>query len=373
MVYDGIADNTASLVRSHLRQLLKTWGEEAISIGREVALDTICNGLETIPVPIVGKALASAVRKRFQQQEPDDLDSSVAYAIELLERMQESDDDLDYGLQSLGLSMESLQRDMDEIKGHLLQRDIPSLRVLAPSVEENWPVADNRISMLLSNGGGGSVVVEEIFLDVEHWEAETRVDFTVPAAPLNIVYLMAELSTGCASYPLLQLNGESQRLFNERGAGAERFIIDLNSPENATYHLRLRMPFVDLATGGRDVLVYPPLTSAPIVLCFRCAPGWMDVDPARLIEPAAVLEHMTSMFKGMAKLVQDVASLPKGDSERFLARDRWAVEHGIFEYVFHSPSFNGMLSRLVPFASQLAIQESNDRTCFHRWSPSAAF
>ena len=48
--------------------------------------------------------------------------------------------------------------------------------------------SDNRVSGLLANVGGGSVVVDELIVHVESWEPELRVDYSLPAAPLFELY-----------------------------------------------------------------------------------------------------------------------------------------------------------------------------------------
>ena len=343
------SDSIVQQARGHLGSLLRDWSDQVGTVGREIAVDTICQGLDSIPIPIIGKALSSAIRKRFAGREDS---QTTQQLFEILRRMEASNENFDSELNGFGLNLKQMSEDIFDIKSHLLTQQVSTIKVLRPQLHLWWPSADNRIEWLLANVGGGSVIVDEIYLDVERWEPKTRVDFTVPAAPLNIIYLQAELSVSQEEYPLLHLNGIDPRIFSERGAGAEKFILDIGSVDNAKYGLRLRVPYLDLSADQEGILYHPQLTENPLELSFPCAPGWKEVDPLRLLNKEGVFEHMSKTFRAIGDMVEEAVANPE---EKYLVVDRWAQELEIYSYVFLVPSFYHMIDRLTPVFARLGM------------------
>jgi hypothetical protein len=262
--------------REYMRLLLERFRSQAVSAAPEMMVDALCAGLAAIPVPVLNTFLATAVRSMLSP-DPDRPEAGIDDVLAILDHMQESDFQFKAGLSDLGVDVQEIADDIGELTRMMqarMESDRVQIRILKPMPEIRWPDFDNRLSLLIANVGGGSVVVDEIFLDVERWEPERAVDYTVPGAPLPELVLRAELDTGRTQYPLLQLNGEPERVYNERGMGAERIRIDLSSEENARYWIRLRICFTDLSSGSEGTLFWPPESEDPWMLPFECAPGW---------------------------------------------------------------------------------------------------
>jgi len=332
--------------RGHLRALLARLLAETRASGREIAVDTLCTGLEAIPVPVLNTLLSKTVRRMLSGEGPG-AGASLDDVIDMLDRMQTSDDEFERGLRDLRLDFGEIADDINAMRATLDAQAQSELGLMRPKVELRWPALDNRISALLANTGGGSVVVEEILLEVESWEPITIVDYSVPAAPLATLQLLVELTTKRTGYPLLELNGAEQRIFNERGGGAERVVVDASSAENVRYMIRLRLPFANLATGAAGELVHPPPASSPIELPFCCAPGWHEVNVEALHEPERIYADMRDTLGGLATILAD-----RGDDDdvRRAAVERLRVPPFVLDPFF----FTGFLLRfVVPFA-QLA-------------------
>ena len=177
-----------------------------------------------------------------------------------------------------------------------------AFRIARPQIDANWPISDNHISALLLNRGGGLVVLDEVRVEVERCSSDIRPDLTVPAAPLNVIYLKATLDVGTPTYPLFELNGEPPHQFAQ-GLGAERVEIDLASRQNASYDLRLHLAYYDAEADADRELVWPQPPDAPIQLRFPWAPGWrsdmelLDRDVV-FADVAARLEALARWFEG---------------------------------------------------------------------------
>ena len=145
------------------------------------------------------------------------------------------------------------------------------------------------------------MVLDEIRVDVERCSSDLRADLTVPAAPLNVIYLKATLDVDTPAYPLFELNGEPPHQFAQ-GLGAERLEIDLASRQNASYDLRLHLAYYDAEADADRELVWPQPPDAPIKLRFPWAPGWrpdmglLDRD-AVFADVAARLDALASWFE----------------------------------------------------------------------------
>ncbi len=340
-----LAADELKSARGHLRKLLQRLREQTRTTGREMAIDALCGGLESIPVPVLNTALSKTVRGLLsgERGQPASLDD----VLELLERMKLSDEEFEYGLQQLDIDLAEIAADVTEIRSILQTQALSDLVLRRPETEIRWPMLDNRVSGLLANAGGGTVEVDEIFLDVEGWEPCTTVDYSVPAAPRAVLHLLVELSTSRDEYPLLALNGAEGRIFEERGAGAERVRIDINSRENVKFAFRLRMPYLNIVSDSQGTLVYPPLGEPPLEMAFTCAPGWRQVDVDLLHEPDQIYRDMRDTLGALAALLPGRAP----DDEALHQELR---QLGVPEWLFFG--FAGFLRSFIrPFA-QLAAR-----------------
>ena len=265
--------------REHLRAVLDRLVGAARTTGREMAVDALCSGLEAIPVPVLNTALAKTVRRLLAEPERG---PSLDDIVSMLEAMLASDRAFEDGLLAFGLDLEAMAADITAIRAAIELQAEPRLRLLDLATELRWPVLDNRLSALIANTGGGSVIVGEITVAVDSWEPERRIDYSVPAAPLADLHLRAQLRSTCAEYPLLTLNGEPARIYNERGAGAERLLIDLTCDENVRFALRLRLDVRDLTGAPATALTWPAADEPPLTVPFCVAPGRRRLDPAAL-------------------------------------------------------------------------------------------
>ena len=352
-VQHGFLRTQIESARRHLRSMLDTLAKEAATTGREIALDMVCEGLQSMPVPILNKMLAQTVRRTFGRGRGSEGDN-MADIVRLLTEMQQSNEGFEEGVRDLGLDLGQIGADIVAIKEHLSQQTLSDLRVLNPTISQGWPVFDNRVSMMIANIGGGSVVVDEIYLDVERWEPESVVDYTVPAAPLAELHLKAQLSVRQSEYPLFKINNMGQRIFNERGAGAERLMIDLSSTENARYYLRIRLSYMDLSSGEQRSLRHPALGDPPIILPFCYAPGWHEVDPGVLQDRPGILSDMESKFSGILDLMLKVRQNPDQRTEITAEKSQ---ELGIPTYVLEPGIFHSFLDRFIPALAAIATME----------------
>lgn len=328
-------------VRSWLGRIRIT--ESVKATGREMAIEAICSGLQAMPVPVLNTALAKMARHALSDTAGNPA-ADPQEILDLLATMQSSNDEFERGLQTLGADLAELRDDVAAIHATLTE---PHLTLTNAKVESNWPIADNRISALLTNNGGGSVQVDEIYLEIEDWESDTAIDYSIPLAPLVVLDLRAELSSGRAEYPLFGLNEVPPRIFEERGTGAERIKIDVCSAENLRYSLRLRIPFTD-NYGGDGTLFHPPRDEAPIVFRFFCAPGWQRIDVEKLHEPDVVYVAIRERLSALSSLLRECSGL-EPDLERI----------GIPPFpVFALPSF---LSSFVPWFARLAVTRERER------------
>ena len=298
-----------SRARIAVQRLLQRMKEAAPTSARDTLVAALCDGLRSIPVPLVGSFLARLVEDSLKpEHDGPDLDDVVR----LLEDMQESDSHFIEGFRRLGADVEELQRDLDAIRETQVGAEF---RLARTTVEPRWPAFDNRVAALLVNRGGGLVVLDEVHLDVEGWSPLTRVDLSVPAAPLAVIRLKVTLDTGTPTYPLFALNGEAPHQFAQ-GLGAERLEIDLDSRRNARYRLRLRLAYYDERADRSRELVWPEPGEPPIELDFAWAPGWgraMD-----LLETPAVFRDLEDRLTAFATWLEhdgDASALPPGIPE----------------------------------------------------------
>ena len=281
--------------RAALQGVLGRLRAAAPKSARETIVAALCDGLRSIPVPLVGAFLARLAQDSLK---PEHKGPSLEDVVRTLEEMEESDEAFRAGLQRLGADVDELQRDLTAIRETQVGIEF---RLARATVEHRWPVADHQIAALLVNRGGGLVVLDEIHLDVEGWTALTRADLTVPAAPLNVIRLKATLDTATTHYRLFALNHEDPHQFAQ-GLGAERLEIDLDSRHNARYRLRLRLDYYDERADQQRELVWPAAGDPPIELDFPWAPGWRrDME---LLDAQAVLADAETRLAAYAKWLE---------------------------------------------------------------------
>ena len=306
-----------SRARAALQGVLGRLRASAPKSARETLVAALCDGLRSIPVPLVGAFLARLAQDSLK---PEHKGPALEDVLRILEEMEESDEAFRNGLQRLGADVDELQRDLSAIRDTQVGVEF---RLARATVEHGWPSSDHRIGALLVNRGGGLVVLDEVHLDVEGWTPLTRADLTVPAAPLAVIRLKVTLDTGTTSYPLFALNNEASHQFAQ-GLGAERLEIDLDSRHNARYRLRLRLAYYDERSDRQCELLWPAAGDPPVELDFRWAPGWRrDME---LLEAQAVLADTEARLEAFAKWLEE-----DGDSEALAAM-------GIPEYQAH-PGF----------------------------------
>ena len=278
--------------RAALQGVLQRLRAAAPKSARETLVAALCDGLRSIPVPLVGAFLARLAQDSLK---PEHKGPDLEDVVRILEEMEQSDEAFREGLQRLGADVDELQRDLTAIRETQVGIEF---RLARATVEHRWPALDHRIGALLVNRGGGLVVLDEIHLDVEGWSPLTRADLSVPAAPLAIIRLKATLDTGTASYPLFALNNEDPHQFAQ-GLGAERLEIDLDSRHNARYRLRLRLDYYDERADRQCELLWPAAGDPPIELDFPWAPGWgREMD---LLDAQAVLADTEARLDAFAQ------------------------------------------------------------------------
>ena len=324
--------------------------------GRDVAVEFLCTGLEAIPVPILNVALAKSVR-RMLAGSPGNPPAELQEVLQLLEDMQRSDEAFEEGIGVLRIDLAEVAADVRAIREEMTDQRLSRLELVGVKTALNWPVSDNQISALLANLGGGAVVVDEIIIHVEGWEPEPTVDYSVPAAPLLELHLQAELNTSESEYGLFALNSVGSRIFDERGAGAERVVIDLSSPENVRYSLRLHVPFVEITTGKTGSLVWPSAEEPPAVIPFVCGPGWQSVEVEKLHAADAIFEDMATKLSGLA----DALAARPPESGYDPGFEASLEQLGIPSYIGGGFIFGHFVHCFVPLFAQLAPDDDRER------------
>jgi hypothetical protein len=290
-----------SRARTALQALLQRLRASAPKTARETLVAALCDGLRSIPVPLVGAFLARLAQDALK---PEHKGPDLERVVQILEEMEQSDEAFRDGLERLGADVDELQRDLAAIRETQVGVEF---RLARATVEHRWPSNDHQIAALLVNRGGGLVVLDEVRLEVEGWSTLTRADLTVPAAPLAVIRLKATLDTTKTRYPLFALNNEGPHQFAQ-GLGAERLEIDLDSRHNARYRLRLRLDFYDERADRQGEVVWPAADDPPIELDFPWAPGWRrDME---LLDAQAVLADTEARLEALAKWLEE-----DGDAE----------------------------------------------------------
>ena len=293
------SEGELSRARLALQRVLAKLRRAAPESARETLVQALCDGLRTIPVPLVGAFLARLAEDSLK---PDSVGPDLEDLLARLEQMEGSDEQFAEGLQVLGADVEQLLGDLRAIRETQVGT---AFRIARPQVDANWPISDNHISALLLNRGGGLVVLDEVRVEVERCCSDIRADLTVPAAPLNVIYLKATLDVGTPTYPLFELNGEPPHQFAQ-GLGAERLEIDLASLQNASYDLRLHVAWYDAEADADRELVWPQPPDAPISLRFPWAPGWRS--DMELLDRDAVFADVAARLDALARWFDDSGS-----------------------------------------------------------------
>lgn len=191
------------------------------------------------------------------------------------------------------------------------------MQIVNPIVELSYPIEDNELRLVLTNPGKGTVNVSEIFLDVEKWEPVVDVDYSVPAAPLEVLYLEVQLSIDKNEYSLLKLNDEPERVYSAEGSGAEKIVINASSKYNAVYWVRLRIPYFDLTTGQKETIYYPRLGEQALSLRYEYAPGWTrDIEPQNLLDRSKVYENIATKFNQILIVLQNCYDLDNRNKDK---------------------------------------------------------
>jgi len=284
-----------SRARAGLQSVLSRLRKAAPQSARETLVAALCDGLRSIPVPLVGGFLARLAEDSLK---PEHKGPDLEDILRVIEEMEASDKQFGEGLRRLGVDVEELQGDLAAIRDTQVGAEFRLARV---TVEHRWPALDHRIGALLVNRGGGLVVMDEVHLDVEGWTALTRANLSVPAAPLAVIRLKATLDTTTPSYPLFALNGEGPHQFAQ-GLGAEKLEIDLDSRNNARYRLRLRLSYYDERADLQREFSWPAVGEPPFELDFPWAPGWgRDME---LLDASGVLADTEARLEAFARWLE---------------------------------------------------------------------
>lgn len=354
----GFSTDQVRAARRHLKGLLRQLVKNAVGVAKEQAVELAAVGLESLPVPVLNRTLAETVRRTFGKQK-NGRPSDPEGLLEVLSQMQESDEGFATGMDQLGLDLEEVAADVSAIRQLLTDQSRADLQLLNPRLNLDWPIGENTITALLANVGGGSVIVHEIHLDIESAEPYPLIDYTVPAAPLNVLHLQAELTVAKGTYPLLAMNEAAERIFSERGAGSERLVIDLTSRENAQYQARLRISCTDLTTNRALEILHPPKGTPPLVLPFVFAPGWRRFDPEAVLGRVEVMDELESALSTVLDMLRQSQKDP--DKLDVLARDaeeKLAVEPGLFREPLMFRSF--ITAFVTAYAGLAAVERRFD-------------
>jgi hypothetical protein len=350
-------DDTTLISRSrqHIESMLDKLPESLKDAGRETVVQVVCDELRKIPVPLLGSILAKAVEKQFGGEKATD--DSVYELGEMLQSMQESDDAFQRQLESINIFLPEVMESINKQEQRMLERDTPDLQVLSAKLDLKYPVNDNELRIILSNTGGSSVMVDEILLEVRDWEPYTSIDFSMPAAPMQILFLKAELSVEKSEYPLFSLNDTQPRIFGERGDGAELIVIQLSSISNAKYSLQLKIPYQDLSTGNKGIIYYPDTGENLIELPFPYSPGWnQDITPESILERTKIFSQMELKFRKIYSILKDVY---RSDENNIETANEKLFAAGLTTGIGTFPDIGSMLSVFGPVFLELA---SSDRS-----------
>ncbi|KGK98690.1 hypothetical protein LI82_07525 [Methanococcoides methylutens] len=301
---DVSKESIISSAQNYIGSMLKNLPQKLKESTGEVALNIICEEVRKMPVPLLGTVLASTIRRTFGEEQG--MGRNYSDAIEMLISIQNSTSSFENELRSYNIQMDEIANEISLLRQLLMEKKESScLRMIRPTLALDYPQGDNEIHFILANTGSGSVIVEEIFLEVEEWEPDTTIDYSLPAAPLNFVMLEAKLSIHETQYPLLKLNSEPERTFSAKGEGADKIVINISSLENARYSLRLRIPYFDIVTGESGTLYYPATDEEAFVVPFYFAPGWKHLEPANLLDRDVIFQELKETFQSILAVFEN--------------------------------------------------------------------
>lgn len=350
-------DESADIIsrsREYIGSVLDNIPDSLKDASSEVVVEFVCDELRKIPVPLLGSILAKAVEKRYGGEKAND--GSLYELGEMLQSMKDSDDDLQRELEKINIFLPEIMEAIAAQGQRIQDRDTPDLQVLNSTLDLKYPMNDNELRIILSNTGGSSVMVDEIFLEIEDWSPDTNIDFSMPAAPMQILFLKAELTVEKSEYPLFSLNSSQPRIFGERGDGAEMIVIQLSSLNNAGYNFRLKIPWQDLSTGNKGVLEHPASGEKPFELTFPYSPGWnQDIKIDSLLEREKIFYQMELKFRKILSILKDVYRSDENNTDR---TNKELFDIGLSTGVNTYPNLDSMLSVFGPVFTELAPSDS---------------
>ena len=356
VIRSGESADLISRSREYVSSVLDNIPESLKDASNDVVVEFVCDELRKIPFPasLLGSILAKAIEKKYGGEKAND--DSLYELGETLRSMKDSDDGLQRELEKFDIYIPEIMTAIATLEQRMQDRDTPDLQVLNATLELKYPMNDNEIRIILSNTGGSSVMVDEIFLEIKDWEPDTDIDFSMPAAPMQMLFLKAELSVEKSEYPLFSLNSTQPRIFGERGDGAEMMVIQLSSLNNAGYDLRLRIPWHDLSTGNKGVLNYPALQEKPFELTYPYSPGWnQDIQIDSTLERKKIFDQMELKFRKVRSIMKDIYRSDEKNADE-ANKEFFAI--GLSTGIGTYPDLRSMLSVFGPIFVELAPSDS---------------
>jgi hypothetical protein len=286
-------------VNDALIAIRETVGNARKSLGRaavEAIAEQLGNDLKR--VPIVGTVLAKiAARMLTGKDRPK---ASVEDVLEELERMSESSEALERGLDAIHVSLSEILGAVSDLAEIVAKGAHAQAVLLRPKYVEQHPVFDNELQFMLSNVGGKGLLISDIVVHCESAGPDTRVDLSVPAAPPLITHLKVHLSTREKVYKLFALNQEPEHVLESHGNAPEYFVIQMGCDENAIFQVRVHVEWKSLVDESEGVLVYPPVGKDPLEIRYSYAPGWKHrPTPEEILDPAGVLATLETRLRSL--------------------------------------------------------------------------
>lgn len=344
--------------RQHIRGILAKLPSDLGEATKETAVELLCKELDKIPVPLVGTLLSRTVKRAFRCGDAGG--PRVEDVLELLQEMEQSNEgfcsvlsQIGEDTDRLGKHIEYVRKVIDETKEELT---IPKLIISEPELNLAYPICDNELLFGLMNIGGGAIKVSEIELKIESWEPDTKVDYTLPAAPPVFLKLKVRLSPNRKYYPLLELNNEPHRRFGAFSEGAEDICIQMSSEANARYLISINIPYKNAATGEEGTLLHPPANENPLEVPFCYAPGWRrDITPETMLAREAVLSEIETSLRNVTLVLEEAA--PSDEPETIGNINQKISAAGIPIQIGEFPGLSEMLSVFTPPLARMAQLE----------------
>lgn len=348
---DNELDGNIPRARRHLRRLAKKARRSLPKSSRETVVKVLGEGLRALPIPFVGEFLANVAKNTLDETQPG---PSLEDVLSELAGMAESDSEFMTGLDRMGLDLAQLKGDVRELKDAQFGTEFSFKR---SDVDVRWPVFDNQISGLLVNPANGLVVLDEVYIEVEDVVPHTEVNLSVPAAPLGLIQLRADLSPDQRTYPLFELNGEEPHSF-AGAATAERLVIDLGSEHNAVYSIRIRFSYYDGPSDSQKNLIWPAAESPPVEVPFACAPGWGRA--LDLLDPQGVIDNAAQRLTALADWLDRNGPLDD------------LAQLGIPDWVTHGQMLDSYARQMLAWADGLPGETSDLNSALGRLLATAA-